>query len=46
MDPEMLAVLLAGIAICALITVSMILVRMGTLTLQSELEEKSLRGAN
>ena len=46
MDPDMLMVLLAGIAIQAVITLSMITVRLGTLTLQSELEEKSLRGAH
>ena len=46
MDSEMLMVLLAGIAILAVITLSMIMVRRGTLTLQSELEEKSLRGAH
>jgi heme exporter protein C len=46
MDPDMLKVLLAGIAILAIVTVSMIMVRLGTLTLQSELEEKSLRGAH
>jgi heme exporter protein C len=46
MDPDMLNVLHAGIAILAIVTVSMIMVRLGTLTLQSELEEKSLRGAH
>lgn len=46
MDSDMLLVLLSGIAICAVITLSMIAVRLGTLTLQNDLEEKSLRGAH
>lgn len=46
MDSDMLLVLLGGIAICAVITLAMIAVRLGTLTLQNELEEKSLRGAH
>jgi heme exporter protein C len=42
MDSDMLYVLLGGILIMAVISVSMILVRFGTLSLERELEEKSL----
>lgn len=44
MDSDMLGLLLGGIGILALVSLSMIFVRIGTLTLQEELEEKSLRG--
>jgi heme exporter protein C len=44
MDTDMLVVLIGGILILALTTISMIIVRQGTLSLQVELEEKSLRG--
>ncbi len=46
MDSDMLCVLLSGIAIMALVTVNMILVRRETLRLEQELEEKSLGGAS
>ncbi len=42
MDSDMLFVLIGGILIMALISISMILVRFGTLSLEKELEEKSL----
>jgi len=44
MDGEMLTVLLGGVAIMAVITLSMIWVRRDILILENELEEKSLRG--
>jgi heme exporter protein C len=42
MDSDMLSVLIGGILIMAVISVSMMLVRFGTLSLERELEEKSL----
>jgi heme exporter protein C len=46
MDGDMLCVLLSGIAIMALVSVNLILVRRETLGLEQELEEKSLGGAS
>jgi heme exporter protein C len=44
MDPEMLKVLVGGIAVMAVVAITMILVRRGTLVLVEKLEEKSLGG--
>jgi heme exporter protein C len=44
MDPQMLKVLLAGIFILAIVSLTMIAIRRGILILENELEEKSLGG--
>jgi heme exporter protein C len=43
MDPDMLKVLLSGIALMAIVAVSMIVIRRRTLELTESLEDQSLR---